>query len=122
MSIELLAILLAGGGVVVTGLLALLFLRDPAKGLQQTTHHLEDLPKVMADRYVFMTFLALGAVIYGDMAVIAWLFSGFAFMGYADALIYARAGKPISKHLIAGVAATIVVIVAALALRKNGAV
>ncbi|MGV6812596.1 MAG: hypothetical protein ACWA47_10135 [Brevirhabdus sp.] len=122
MSLASVAIILAGAGVVVTGLLALAFLRDPAKGLEQTTHHLEDLPKVMADRYLFMTFLALGAVIHGDMAVIAWLFAGFAFMGYADALIYARAGKSYSKHFVAGVAASVVMIVAVLALRKNGAV
>jgi len=119
---ELLVTILAFAGAVVTGLLALLFLRDPAKGLEQTTHHLENLPQVMADRYVFMAFLALGAAIYGDMKVIAWLFSGFAFMGFADAAIYARAGKPASKHTTAGAAASLVAVAAALTLRKNGAV
>ncbi|MDQ7070940.1 MAG: hypothetical protein Q9M48_09435 [Rhodobacterales bacterium] len=112
---------LSGIGVAVTGYLAVIFLRDPQNGLQQTTHHAENLPSVMTDRYLAMTALAAGATFYGDFKVIAFLFATFAFMGFADAFIYARAGKSISKHMIAGGAAMIVVIVAILAQITNGA-
>lgn len=121
MSLVNTALYLSGAGVAVTGYLAAIFLRDPQNGLQQTTHHAENLPSVMTDRYLAMTALAAGATFYGDLKVIAFLFATFAFMGFADAYIYARAGKPISKHIIAGVAAMIVVIVALLAQITNGA-
>ena len=112
----MLAIILSGAGVLVTGWLALIFLRDPQKGLEQTTHRLENLPEVMTDRYIAFTVLAIGATVYGDMKVIAVLFATFAFMAFYDAWIYARAGHAIGKHVGAGVAASLVVAVAGLAL------
>ena len=66
-------------------------------------------------------FYALGATLYGDLNVIAFLFAAFAFMGFADAFIYARGGHPISKHVTAGIAASIVAVVACLAQTSNGA-
>lgn len=115
MTLELAAIALSGVGVLVTGALALLFLRDPIAGLSQTTHRLEKLPEVMTDRYIAFTILAIGATLYGDLKVIAVLFTAFAFMGFADAWIYARGGFPFGKHLTAGIAASVVVVVAVLA-------
>lgn len=115
------SLVLSGFGVVTTGYLAAIFLRNPQDGLLKTTHHAENLPAVMTDRYIAMTALAAGATYYGDFKVIAFLFATFAFMGFADAVIYKRAGKPISKHVTAGVAAMIVVIVALLAQFTNGA-
>ncbi len=112
-------IALSGVGILVTGALALAFLRDPVAGLEQTTHRAEKLPEVMADRYVAFTVLALGATIYGDLNVIAVLFATFAFMGFAGAWIYARSNFPIAKHVAAGFAALIVVGVALLAMRQE---
>ena len=102
-------------------MLAVLFLRDPVKGLAQTTHRLADLPKVMADRYVAFTALAAGATLYRDLKVIAFLFAVFAFMAFADAWIYARQGHATSKHLTAGIAAALVCAVALAALSQTGA-
>ncbi|VAW03311.1 hypothetical protein MNBD_ALPHA07-804 [hydrothermal vent metagenome] len=113
------AIILSGLGVVMTALLSVIFLRDPKAGLVQTTHRLEKLPQVMTDRYIAMTVLAAGATLYRDMAVIAVLFASFAFMAFADAWIYARSGHPFSKHIGAGIAASLVVIVALMALRAT---
>ena len=111
----------SGAGVVVTGLLATLFTLNPAKGMVEATHHAEQLPQVMAGRYIALTMLALGATIYGDMAVIAFLFAVFAFLGFADAFIYARANRPMAKHLIAGITAAIVAAVALAAHLNTGA-
>lgn len=116
-----LAIALSAGGILITGMLAAIFLRDPAKGLAQTTHRLADLPKVMADRYVAFTALAVGATLYRDLKVIAFLFAVFAFMAFADAWIYARQGQPTLKHLTAGFAAALVCAVALAALFQTGA-
>ncbi len=114
------AIWLSGAGVLVTGVLAVLFLRDPVRGMAATTHRAEKLPEVMTDRYIAFTILALGATLYGDLNVIAVLFAAFAFMGFADAWIYARGGYPYAKHVGAGVAASVVVVVALLALFGSG--
>ena len=75
----------------------------------------------MIDRYIAFTFLALAAAWHGDPLVIAVLFVAFAFMGFADAVIYARDGHPFIKHAGAGVAATVVAAVAGLAHYSNGA-
>lgn len=115
MTLAGIAIALSGAGVLVTGALSLLFLRDPIAGLTQTSHRAEKLPEVMTDRYIAMTMLALGATLYADMKVIAVLFASFAFMGFADAWIYARGGFPYAKHVGAGIAASIVVIAALIA-------
>lgn len=120
MTFATLAIVLCAAGVLVTGALAVAFLRDPAMGMAQTAHQYEKLPEVMTDRYIAFTALTIGATLYGDLKVIAALFAAFAFMGFADAYIYQRGGFPIAKHMAAGAAATIVMIVALLALRTQG--
>lgn len=114
-------IALCVAGALVVGRLAVLFLRDPAAGLADTTHRAGQLPQVMADRYVMMTALALGAAWFGHPGVIAFLFATFAYMGFHDAAIYARAGHPVLKHVLAGVAAGAVSGVAAFAQFKGGA-
>lgn len=121
MTLLTLTVLLALGGAVVTGILAFAFWRDPEAGMAAATHRPEKLPLVMIDRYVAFTFLALAAAWHGDAGVIAVLFVAFAFMGLADAVIYARSGHPFIKHAAAGVAALIVATVAMLAENTNGA-
>jgi hypothetical protein len=86
----------------------------------QTTHQYEKLPDVMTDRYIAFAGLALFATLYGDLKVIAALFAAYAFTGFADAFIYHRGGYPIAKHMVAGIAATLVVFVALFALRSEG--
>ncbi len=120
-ALSTLAVIGSGVGVAVTGTLAALFLRNPAHAMVQTTHHADQLPQVMTGRYIALTLLALGATVYGDMAVIAYLFAVFAFLGFADAVIYARAHRPMAKHLIAGVLALIVAAVALAAHFNTGA-
>jgi len=116
MTLAQVAISLSALGVLATGALSYLFLRDPVAGMAQTTHRAEKLPEVMADRYIAFTALTIGATLYGDMKVIAVLFGAFAFMGFADAWIYRRGGFPIAKHMAAGVLAMSVVVIALLAL------
>ncbi len=120
MSLSLLAIYLSAGGVLVTGWLAAIFVVNQARGMVLVNHRTEDLPKVMADRYVAFMALAAGATWYGDLAVIAYLFAVFAFMALADAVIYLRVKQPFLPHLIAGIAAAGVALVAFLA-QTNGA-
>lgn len=106
---------LSAAGAVSTGVLAVGFAVAPRWTMARVSHQLENLPAVMADRYLGFTLLALGAAWYGNMAVIAFLFAVFAVMSLADALIYRRAGKPIASHMTAGVAATTVAGLALLA-------
>lgn len=120
MTLATLAIILSGAGILVTGLLAVVFLRDPVTGMAQVTHRAEQLPEVMTDRYIAFTGLTIFATLYGDMKVIAAWFAALGFMAFADAFIYQRAGFPIAKHMAAGVAAALVMIVALLALRAEG--
>lgn len=112
---------LTGAGTALTARLAYVFLRDPARGMALTTHRPEALPKVMADRYVAFTALALFSLIYGDFVVIAATFSAFAYMAFHDALIYARAGHPTSKHWIAGFGAALVAVLALATIVQTGA-
>ena len=112
MSLSLLTTICGGVTVLILALLAWAFWTDPDKGLEQTTHRLEKLPLVMADRYTAFAVLALVFTIYGDLNVLIALFAVCAFMGFADAVIYARVGKPIAKHVAAGTAASLVVAVA----------
>lgn len=108
-------------GVAVTATLAAVFVRDPVKGMAQATHHADQLPQVMTGRYIALTLLALGATLYANMAVIAFLFGVFAFLGFADATIYSRAGRPAMKHVVAGVAALAVMALAIAAHFQTGA-
>ncbi|MDP4031958.1 MAG: hypothetical protein Q8P60_03725 [Pseudorhodobacter sp.] len=115
-----LALALSGLGMLVAGWLTAIFLRDPLAALGHTTHRLPELPWVMANRYGACMALALGATLYADLKVIAYLFAVFAGMAFYDALIYGRQGHPYAKHLIAGLASTTVSVVALAAILKSG--
>lgn len=90
--------------LLVTDGLTVLVMRDPVAGLARIDHHLEDLPQVMAGRYLTLFVLALGAAIHGDPIVFFGLFVAFAVASAADTFIYARKGKKYGPHLAAGVA------------------
>jgi type III secretory pathway component EscU len=87
--------------------LAFAFWSNPARGLVQTTHRLEQLPLVLADRYTAFALLTLAILVFGDLRLMAAFFAVCAFMGFADGLIYARAGHPHMKHTFSGVLSVI---------------
>jgi hypothetical protein len=87
--------------------LAYAFWSNPARGLVQTTHRIEQLPLVMADRYTAFALLTLAIIFFGDLRLMAAFFAVCAFMGFADGRIYARAGYPHMKHTISGVLSVI---------------
>ena len=121
MSLSLLTTICGGVTVLILALLAWAFWTDPDKGLEQTTHRLEKLPLVMADRYTAFAVLALVFTIYGDLNVLIALFAVCAFMGFADGLIYARAGHPHIKHTTSGVLSTVALAIATAARVTEGA-
>ncbi len=102
MTFTLLTTICGGITVLILALLAYAFCTDPDRGMEQTTHRLEKLPLVMADRYTAFAVLALFFTIYGDLNVLMVFFAVCAFMGFVDGLIYARAGHRHWKHTISG--------------------
>lgn len=115
------ASVMAWVGVAITGGIAGLCLRDPVAGLAFLTHRIEQLPQVMLDRYLAFFGFSVFAAAYGDLKVlIAWSLT-LAFMALADAVIYARLGKPYMKHLSGGVAALVAFVIFTIALQTNGA-
>ena len=121
MSLTLLTTICGAITVLILAALAWAFWSDPDKGLEQTTHRLEKLPLVMADRYTAFAVLALVFTIYGDLNVLIAFFAVCAFMGFADGLIYARAGHEHMKHTISGVLSSVAVAVAIAARLTEGA-
>ena len=102
MSLPGLVLLCLAITVALMAVMALAFLRSPEAGFRLTTHRLEQLPLVMADRYVAFGLLALGMMVWGNLPSIALLFGTGAFMGLADGAIYARAGHSHLKHTVSG--------------------
>lgn len=102
-------------GVVLVGYMAFLFWTDPAKGLRETTHRLEKLPYVLADRYTAFAVLGLGMIFFGNNAIITVYFLSGAIMGLCDGVLYARAGHPHIKHTASGVLSVIAMIFSATA-------
>ncbi len=121
MSLALLTTICGGVTFVILVMLAWAFWSDPERGLAQTTHRVEKLPYVMADRYTAFAVLALVFTLYGDVNVLIALFAVCAFMGFADGLIYARAGHPHMKHTISGVLSTVALAIAVAARLTEGA-
>lgn len=117
-----LTLVFGAGTFLVLAALATAFWTNPERGLTQTTHRLEQLPRVMADRYTGFAVLALFFTIYGDLNVLAALFAVCAFIGFADGVIYARAGHPHMKHTISGVLSALGLIVALIAISQQGTV
>ncbi len=102
MSLMLFAMICAGIGGAFLLLLGCLFWANPALGLKQTGHHAEQLPRVMADRYLAFALIGVFAAFYQDLNVMLAFFAACAVMAFVDARIYHRAQKGVSKHLIAG--------------------
>lgn len=120
MTLTTLAPLCGGLSVAVLAMLAGVVARDPVRGLAQLTHRPAQLPLVLADRYVAFAGLALAALVWGDLRMLLALFLAFAFMGFADGRIYARAGHPHIKHTASGVASLVGAAVVGAALISGG--
>lgn len=107
--------------VLILAALAFAFWSNPARGLVQTTHRVEQLPLVLADRYTALALLAVAILAFGDLRLMAAFFAVCAFMGFADGLIYARAGHSHMKHTLSGVLSVIAlgVTLAALIVEKD---
>jgi hypothetical protein len=103
MTLETLVTLCALITVLILSGLALAFWTNPVRGMAQTTHRLELLPLVMADRYTAFALIAVAILAFGDLRLTAAFFAVCAFMGFADGMIYARAGHPHMKHTFSGV-------------------
>jgi hypothetical protein len=116
-----LALICGGLTVLLIGAMAWLFWTDPERGLRETTHRPEQLPRVMADRYTANAALAAAFTLYGDLRVLAVFFATCAFIGFADGWIYARAGHPHIKHTLSGILGVVAlgVCLAALAVQKG---
>jgi hypothetical protein len=108
-------------GVVLVGYMAFLFWTDPARGLRETTHRMEKLPLVLADRYTAFAVLGGGMIFFGDYPIITVYFLAGAIMGLSDGAIYARAGHPHIKHTVSGVLSVLAMIAAAAAWATLGA-
>lgn len=87
--------------------MAVLFWRDPENGLKQTTHKLENLPLVLANRYTAFAIIGAAIVLSGNLTLLAVFFAVSALMGLADGWNYARSNLPHIKHTMSGVLAII---------------
>ena len=121
MTLSILVTLCAVITVMILSGLAFAFWSNPARGLVQTTHRVELLPLVMADRYTAFALLGLSVLVFGDLRMTAAFFAVCAFMGFADGVIYARAGHPHMKHTFSGVLSVVAlgVTLAALIVEKG---
>ena len=111
----------AGIGLVMMLAMAYAFWRSPEAGFSLTTHRLEQLPSVMADRYMAFALLLIFMLWYGDLVVLAAFFVIGAFMGLADGFIYARRGLPHWKHTASGILSVAAFGITMAALAQTGA-
>ncbi|MFN3211780.1 MAG: hypothetical protein ACE37M_01625 [Henriciella sp.] len=93
-------------------LLGIVFAISPTRGLAMTKHRAENLPTIMAGRYFFMVLVAVGVALTGTLQQIAFVFMGLAGVAFFDAATYARAKTAVLPHILAGVGALIVAIIA----------
>lgn len=106
------AVYMAIIGAIFLFVLGLLFLFAPTKGLEATKHHAEDLPTIMAGRYLFLTFAIAIICWKGSTELIGWLFAGLAGLAFFDAATYAARNKLVTPHVLAGLASLLVPAVA----------
>ena len=93
-------------------LLGVVFAIAPARGLAMTKHRAESLPTIMAGRYFFMVLMAVGVAMTGTLQQVAFVFMGLAGVAFFDAATYARAKAPVMPHILAGVGALVVALIA----------
>lgn len=109
-------------GLVLMLILSFAFWRGPETGFRVSTHRLEQLPSVMADRYMAFALLIAFMLWYGDLTVLAAFFAIGAFMGLADGFIYGRRKLPHWKHTSSGLLSLFACAVTMVARTQTGAV
>lgn len=92
--------------------LGILFAVSPQRGLALTKHQAEHLPTIMAGRYFFMVFIAVGVALTGTLQQLAYVFLGLAAVAFFDAATYARAKTAVLPHIVAGIGAVLVAVTA----------
>jgi len=96
-------------GAMVAAYLAAVFAFAPAEvAYAQATHRADQMPMVMAGRYVTFGLFAAAAAASRDPRIIAATFAILAVPALWDTLLYAGIGESFVKHLAAGLAALIV--------------
>ena len=93
-------------------LLGVVFAISPSRGLAMTKHRAENLPTIMAGRYFFMVFVAVGIAMTGTLQQLAFVFMGLAGVAFFDAATYARAKTAVMPHILAGIGALVVSFIA----------
>ena len=106
--------------VMITGYYAAIFVRNPELALARATHKVELLPQVMTGRYIVVFLFTLGALLFDDLRVSAYLFAVCAFIGFYDGWLYARRGLPHFKHTITGLLAFGALCITLVALATSG--
>ena len=93
--------------IAILGVLTYAFAHDPKEGLWTEAHRLDQLPRVMASRYVALGALGIGILVAGSLPLLALFFAVSTGLGAVDALIYARAGGVVLPHALAAGAALV---------------
>ncbi|MHA7900128.1 MAG: hypothetical protein ACX94B_09705 [Henriciella sp.] len=98
-----------GGFLAVLGIV---FALSPSRGLAMTKHRADQLPTIMAGRYFFMVLVAVGVAFTGTLQQVAFVFLGLAGVAFFDAATYARAKTAVLPHILAGIGALLVAVIA----------
>ncbi|MEM1235626.1 MAG: hypothetical protein AAGI10_01565 [Pseudomonadota bacterium] len=93
--------------LVVTGSILGIMVRGPRAGLAKLDHREEDLPAVMAGRYLTYFMLTVMAVFYRDLWVMLGLQVTFTVASLVDSWIYWRGGHAYVRHVMAAFASAV---------------
>ena len=87
--------------IAILAVLTFTFAHDPRDGLWTKAHRLDQLPLVMASRYVALAALGIAILVAGSLPLLAVFFAVSGGLGAADAVVYARAGGAVWPHALA---------------------
>ena len=76
---------------------------SPDAAMKGAKHHVDQYGPVMAGRYGFIALILIGAAFTANGYVVAYVFACLSALGFYDAGVYYRVGRPTSPHLKAGV-------------------
>ena len=90
--------------IAILAFLSYAFAHDPRDGLWTRAHRLEQLPLVLAARYIALAALGIGILLVGSLPLLALFFLVATGLGATDAVIYHRAGGTVWPHAAAAAA------------------
>ena len=90
--------------IAILAVLTFAFAHDHRDGLWTKAHRLDQLPLVMASRYVALAALGAGILLADSLSLLALFFAVAAGLGAADAVVYHRVGGTVWPHAVAGCA------------------